>query len=549
MTEDGFPSYPSKMITRMPKESNAEESMEDDNAAMDWDNSDITVTYSRDELRRRLKDAELTALKAKALQKRAEAVKDTILEQVAEAEAKCLKEVEMMTKTFLMRLNEANDRAAEAEQAQYLAEEVRRLTEEKYTLYKYESEKNMHELKSMFDDALLERDELIVALKTVGKDFDTAEWISPKRRDSIRQLEEKYQRYISTSDRTIQSLKTQLNGVVKQRDQLASDRDVIRNEMKDTREALEQAVKDKEEFQFRLEESQFEIERLEEMISTMTQKRQQAERERDQLQMLTDMSLMKLRHAESGGPKKRASVSSFPPKIDELPKEKREPSLRRLSEQLLHLIGPSPTEKLSTSVVSENRESAVPILVDPSSSKSREDGDKKTKQEITNRRLNAVKLPFLEKVNETIENNHETEPFNQFVLAEEIDTDEREYGRVSPTKSSKTVISADHDITQKDNSNDSRSQTRNDARQFTIPTLHIEEADTDSEMESQREPPEIEISDVDEHDLLEQRDEGDDLMNPDSPMFIVGGENGETRIVYSFDDLSELLEGIPQTSL
>ena len=134
----------------MPKESNAEESMEDDNTAMDWDNSDITVTYSRDELRRRLKDAELTALKAKALQKRAEAVKDTILEQVAEAEAKCLKEVEMMTKTFLMRLNEANDRAAEAEQAQYLAEEVRRLTEEKYTLYKYESEKNMHELRLFF---------------------------------------------------------------------------------------------------------------------------------------------------------------------------------------------------------------------------------------------------------------------------------------------------------------------------------------------------------------------------------------------------------------
>lgn len=538
------------MITGMPKELNADESMEDDNATMDWDNSDITVTYSRDELRRRLKDAELTALKAKALQKRAEAVKDTILEQVAEAEAKCLKEVEMMTKTFLMRLNEANDRAAEAEQAQYLAEEVRRLTEEKYTLYKYESEKNMHELKSMFDDALLERDELIVALKTVGKDFDTAEWIAPKRRDSIRQLEEKYQRYISTSDRTIQSLKTQLNGVVKQRDQLVSDRDVIRNEMKDTREALEQAVKDKEEFQFRLEESQFEIERLEEMISTMTQKRQQAERERDQLQMLTDMSLMKLRHAESGAPKKRASVSSFPPKIDELPKEKREPSLRRLSEQLLHLIGPSPTEKLSKSVVSENRESAVPILVDPSSSKLREDGDKRTKQEITNRRINAVKLPFLEKVNENIENNQESEPFNQFVLAEEIDTDEREYGCVSPTKSSKTVISADRDIPPKDNAIYSAgSKTRNDVRQFTIPTLHIEEADTDSEMESQREPPEIEISDVDEHDLLEKRDEGDDLMNPDSPVLIVGGENGETRIVYSFDDLSELLEGIPQTSL
>ena len=75
--------------------------------------------------------------------------------------------------------------------------------------------------------------------------------------------------------------------------------------------------------------------------------------------------------------------------------------------------------------------------------------------------------------------------------------------------------------------------------------IHIEQADTDSELESQREPPEIEISDVDEHDLLEQRDEGDDLMNPDSPMFILGGENDETRIAYSFDDLSELLEGIP----
>ena len=247
---------------------------------MAWDTTDIAVCYNQEELRQRLKNAELEALKAKALQKRAEAAKDAILSQVQEAETKCLKEVELMTKTFLMRLNEANDRAAEAEQARYLAEEVKRLTEEKYTLYKYESEKNMHELKSMFDDALLERDELVAALKTVGKDFDAPELISPKRRDSIHQLEEKYQRYISTSDRTIQSLKTQLNGVVKHRDQLAIDREAARNEMKDTREALEQAVKEKEEFQFRLEEAQFEIERLEEMISTMTQKRQQAERER-----------------------------------------------------------------------------------------------------------------------------------------------------------------------------------------------------------------------------------------------------------------------------
>ena len=86
-------------------------------------------------------------MKAKALQK---AAKDAILSQVQEAEIKCLKEVGLMTKTFLMRLNEANDRAAEAEQARYLAEEVKRLTEEKYTLYKYESEKNMHELKNQY---------------------------------------------------------------------------------------------------------------------------------------------------------------------------------------------------------------------------------------------------------------------------------------------------------------------------------------------------------------------------------------------------------------
>ena len=95
------------------------------------------------------------------------------------------------------------------------------------------------------------------------------------------------------------------------------------------------------------------------MISTMTQKRQQAERERDQLQMLTDMSLMKLRQAESEAPRKRASLCSFPPKIDDRPKEKRDPSLRRLSEQLLHLIDPPSEEippKSSDNVVDEGSE-------------------------------------------------------------------------------------------------------------------------------------------------------------------------------------------------
>ena len=248
----------------------------------------------------------------------------------------------------------------------------------------------------MFDDALLERDELIAALKKVGKDFDATEWISPKRRNYIRQLEDTYQRYISTSDRTIQSLKAQLNSVVKQRDQLASDREAARNEMKDTREALGQAVKEKEEFQFRLEEAQFEIERLEEMISTMTQKRQQAERERDQLQMLTDMSLMKLRQAESGVPKKRASVSSLPPRMDERPQEKREPNLRRLSEQLLHLIGPSP--KSGESDIGESTNKQV-FEKATSSTEIFEEVYEKPSKELSQGRSDKVAMPVLHDVN------------------------------------------------------------------------------------------------------------------------------------------------------
>ena len=548
----------------MIKDSNMIKFIEDDNTAMDWDSSDITASYSREELRQRLKNAELAALEAKALQKRAEAVKTTILEQVAEAEAKCLREVEMITKTFLVRLNEANDRAAEAEQARYLAEEVKRLTEEKYTLYKYESEKNMHDLKSMFDDALLERDELIAALKTVGKDIDAAEWISPKRRDSIRHLEEKYQRYLSTSDRTIQSLKTQLNGVVKHRDQLASDREAVRNEMKDTREALEQAVKEKEEFQFRLEEAQFEIERLEEMISTMTQKRQQAERERDQLQMLTDMSLMKLRQAESGVPKKRASVSSFPPRMDERPTEKRDPSLRRLSEQLLHLIGPSPVEQPSKSVLSDIGESIKnPIFEeDPSSGGLLEGKYEKSKQNMSAGRSDRVAAPLFRQVNGTIENTSGSETFHneneskmsdstphKFVHRKVNKPEQSVFKPKIPTRKTKSVIGHRYEVDDRDTPSFSGDQTGKDSKQFTIPTLHIEEADTDSEMAHLRELPEIEISDVDEHELIAQEEEADEEINPDAPVFIVGGEDGQTRIVYSFDDLSELLEGIPQTSL
>lgn len=552
----------------------------DENGTMAWDNTDITVSYNQEELRQRLKNAELEALKAKALQKRAEVAKDAILSQVQEAETKCLKEVELMTKTFLMRLNEANDRAAEAEQARYLAEEVKRLTEEKYTLYKYESEKNMHELKSMFDDALLERDELIAALKTVGKDFDAPELISPKRRDSIHQLEEKYQRYISTSDRTIQSLKTQLNGVVKHRDQLAIDREAARNEMKDTREALEQAVKEKEEFQFRLEEAQFEIERLEEMISTMTQKRQQAERERDQLQMLTDMSLMKLRQAESEAPKKRVSLCSFPPKNDERPTEKRDPSLRRLSEQLLHLIGPSPMEVQSKSDENDMEEGCENAKSDDVGISSgglfeKEHAAKSSREELPVRRTGKTAMPSLPQVKEfrratptrrrenySQENTswdtgdswapHKFAHINYHQTKDE-EKKQSEQWHDSPTMKHEPKAIIHHEEESKEVTAHSIDQHRKDSlKQFTIPTLHVEEADTDSEMDHQREVPDIEISEFDENDLIAEEEEevfhGSEN-NQDSPMFIIGDQEGHTRIVYSFDDLPELLQGIPQTSL
>ena len=561
----------------------------DDNGTMAWDTTDITVTYNQEELRQRLKNAELEALKAKALQKRAEAAKDVILSQVQEAETKCLKEVELMTKTFLIRLNEANDRAAAAEQARYLAEEVKRLTEEKYTLYKYESEKNMHELKSMFDDALLERDELIAALKIVGKDFNAPELISPRRRDSIHQLEEKYQRYISTSDRTIQSLKTQLNGVVRHRDQLAIDREAARNEMKDTREALEQAVKKKEEIQFKLEEAQFEIERLEEMISTMTQKRQQAERERDQLQMLTDMSLMKLRQAESEKPKKRVSLCSFPTNNEEKPTERKDPSLRKLSQQLLHLIGPSPMELQFKSDIDENdmEEGCESAASDDGGIYSggqleQEHPIKSSREEVPVTRPCKAAMPSLPQVKEFRRatptrrrqnyNNEITSwdtgdsaapPKLAHINYHQTKDDEKkesEQWHDSPTKKHEPEALIHHKEESKKAIAHSIEKHRKDSlKQFTIPTLHIEEADTDSEIDHQRGVPDIEISEFDENDLIaeeeqEEQEEEDEVFhgsesNQDSPMFIIGDQEGQTRIVYSFDDLPELLQGIPQTNL
>ena len=536
---------------------------EDENAVTDWDSGETSTSQSREDLRQRLKHAELAALKANALQKRAEAEKDCILRQVQEAEAKCLREVEMITKAFLKRLTEANDRAAEAEQARYLAEEVKRLTEEKYTLYKYESEKNMHDLKAMFDDALLERDELMAALKTVGKDFDSGEMASPKRRDSIRHLEGKYQRYISTSDRTIQSLKTQLSGVVKHRDQLASDREAIRNEMRDTREALEQAVKEKEEFQFRLEEAQFETERLEEMISTMTQKRQQAERERDELQMLTDMSLMKLRQAESVQPKKRASVVSMPPRMNERAKEtQREPSLRRLSQHLLHMIIPSGVEKsLNSGEIEMNVVPEDSILKDQISSQRMEkfDLDEPHKEPEQTTSGEEVVMPVLEKSIVELQQRNLEEAMDSSSRHDHIhETKEPEqelkenHGKSQKSASRKTSLEY-YDIHEKHIVRISADQTKGGSQAFLIPTLHIEEADNERETTDHTHIPGIEISQVDGDEAFKLLEEGETYPyhyhQTESPMFIIEGEDGNERIVYNIDDISELFEGIPQTTL
>ena len=539
---------------------------EDENAVMGWDSGEVSTSQSCEDLRQRLKHAELAALKAKALQKRAEAEKDCILSQVQETEAKCLREVEMITKSFLKRLTEVNDRAAEAEEARYLAEEVERLTEEKYTLYKYESEKNMHDLKAMFDDAVLERDELMSALKTVGKDFDSSEIASPKRRDSIRHLEGKYQRYISTSDRTIQSLKTQLSGVVKHRDQLASDREAIRNEMRDTREALEQAVKEKEEFQFRLEEAQFETERLEEMISTMTQKRQQAERERDELQMLTDMSLMKLRQAESVQPKKRASVVSMPPMMNERPKKtQREPSLRKLSQHLLHMITPSRVEETINSGETEmdvvQKDS---IVEDQTSSQSMEKFDlEEPHNGPAQRKSGEVVMPVLEKSKGKVHQRNMEEAkdsssrHDHIIDPKEPEQELKEnYGKSQKSafrKSSFDYADDYVDIQEKHIARISADQSKEGSQTFRIPTLHIEEADNERETIDHTDIPGIEISHVDGNEAFDPVEEDDmyryDYHPTESPMFIIEGEDGNERIVYSIDDVSELLEGIPQTTL
>ena len=73
-------------------------------------------------------------------------------------------------------------------------------------------------------------------------------------------------------------------------------------------------------------------------------------------------------------------------------------------------------------------------------------------------------------------------------------------------------------------------------------------------MDHQRGVPDIEISEFDENDLIAEEEDEEEIFhgsenNQESPMFNIGDQEGHTRIVYSFDDLPELLQGIPQRSL
>lgn len=343
--------------------------------------------------------------------------------------------------------------------------------------------------------------------------------------------------------------------------------------MKDTREALEQAVKEKEEFQFRLEEAQFEIERLEEMMSTMTQKRQQAERERDQLQMLTDMSLMKLRQAESGAPKKRVSVCSFPTKNDERPTEERDPSLRRLSEQRLHLIGPSPMEVQSKSDENDMEDGCENAAIDDGGQHEQEHLTKSSREEVAVRRPGKIAMPSLPQVKEFRRATPTRQRENYSNQNTSWDTgdpsashksahinyhqtkdDEKQSEQWYHSRKHEPETSTHHEEESKEAIAHSIDQHRKDSiKQFTIPTLHIEEADTDSEMDHQRGVPDIEISEFEDNELITEEEEEKEFPgsenNEDSPMFIIGDQEGHTRIVYSFDHLPELLQGIPQTSL
>ena len=514
-----------------------------------WDEiSDIPTKddhTSESHLQERVRKAELEALKARALQKKAEAQKEQILVQVQEAEAKCLREVELMTKTFLARLNDANHHVQEAQENRYIAEEVKRLTEEKFTLYKYESERNVHDLKQILDDALLERDELLAALKSVGKDFDHEE-NKRERRDSIKELEEKYQRYISTSDKTIQSLKEQLNEVVKLRDQLASERDASRAEGRDIRVSLDKALKEKQALSLKLEKANCEVERLEEIVSASSQKREQVERERDQLQLLTDMSLMKLKQAEA--PKKtemkRHSISAIGSFKENF--ERSDRNLKELSNQLRDLMSPASKHrqvKLEDSIHEVNE---LPSSDDATQSK------KIPKQpRIRNRRKSSKsrKLPSLPDLG-TSEDKVGRETTTVHVTAAE---DESEKNR--PSSPSRFVSINYVEVRQSDEENGE--ETREYIRPTPAPVevmirkepgvnQHVITPAIHVQPKGVPNVPEIEISFVDENENVAKEVGSSDEEQPSS---LTEDEDIEHELYYEIDGFPNFPEGVPRTSL
>ena len=502
----------------------------------------------------RVRAAELEALKAKALQKRAEDEKNRILQQIQDAEAKCLKEVEMISKTFLLRLNEASDRATESERARYLADEVKRLTEEKYTLYKYESERSIQDLKGMLEDTLLERDELLAALKAVGKDFDVKRDASARSRTaSIQELESKYGRYISTSDKTIQSLKEQLYAVVKQRDQLISKRESVMAEANEAKAALEESSKEKQEMALQLEECRHEKERLNEKIATMVHKRQQAERERDQLQLLTDMSLMKLRHAESEKPKKRSPPSSTncfdsSKELKTKPKPTADPNLRRLSEHLLELMPPSrkkgnkvpnmgaaPTkdvnyyESHTPEVPEEPTQDTIPGLL----------------QSYETSLVMAHDSPAVSD-NESDSDKSEVSPTQRFIHVNYLQLAGTSGSSVEHSPSGSPVTVAIPEVPCHEEAHDDTGDVSTALKTFTAPVVQVEEEDEATNGAGPPALPEIEITFVDENDNSQIRlNDGSKEENGDFER-VAGYGVGQTRIVY---DVSGCEEGVPQTCL
>lgn len=561
------------------------------------------LSYSCDDVMERLKMAELEALKAKVLQARAEADKEEILKQVQEAERKCLKEVELITRTFICRLNEANDRTSEADHARYVAEEAKRLAEEKFTLFKYESERTIHEIKTLLEETMLDRDELAASLKAIGLDVEEESKCStPKRTDSLKELENKYQRYISTSDRTIQNMKSQLVEVVSQRDSLVEERDAARVEARDTRVLLENSIKEKEDLLFRLDESNCEVERLEETISRMAHKRQKAERERDQLQILTDMSLMKLRHAEK--PKKRHSLCTLPSN-----QEGRDPNFQELSMELMGLMTPKSKRRQSDGTIYENSEVQSADEAFSSSRNESEDerfsssprgssGKRKQRGASVEYRIRQANLrrgstpresdseteliSSLSSVNKSyiksmLHNENHIENLNKGMVNgygkdTEVSHSENEENNVeTPEKNVNSndnvqnvtvkslhfeTIHEQKDVIPEENRDDIQHERldQRDSLTFQIPTFYVEEVGDCGHQNSgnagkKQSIPEIEISLVDDNENFTSQGYFSEDEETNERVFVVPLENGDTSMVFCFDSDGGAMKGVPQTIL